>query len=573
MKALILWTTIILSCSCTQLSPGSSKKDRTVPPQDSNAVKINQIESFDQNDQTPGSNGISGGGSSGDQNQQPQKEENSPSDQNENPETPPDEAENEILNLFSIKPKPASVIIEDDFIPFELETEEIRTDLTRVRRDNVNNLEFTRYISLTHLDYLEKDPEEFIRQKAQIINSISVILNSLSVNEFITKPVPVNSDFSLFRIDLRDYNWSQQQWEQLVSANAANPQKKAYPYNRPFDPAFVEIANIVQTRSPVLRGDWMIRESVKPFVYKNLLQLPDNLSNIESSVGVNRLDNINRTLDQPASTPRAVRTLLAPGHSGVSINNRILERHTALKGSYWMSYDFSISTDVNKDVFSSPIGPGNDVSDQSFDSVDEVESFNPDGGEVIFTLPNGLSGYLLADAAGDLIDEAPTNIVFNSADRDEAGVIENGRSCFSCHANGIIVAQDEMRPFMSAADDELFSDFIREGVLAMHIPQSQMESLIKNDNAIYLNAKKQARFFEGISDNITQSFDFYDDIMSKDLVASELNISLAQFQRILPRLSLDLRAALQSAESTGLERNDFENLFPQLLQEIFNLQQ
>ena len=57
------------------------------------------------------------------------------------------------------------------------------------------------------------------------------------------------------------------------------------------------------------------------------------------------------------------------------------------------------------------------------------------------------------------------------------------------------------------------------------------------------------------------------------MVSSELNITPEQFQRILPQLSLELRAQLQPLDNNQLDREEFERLFPILMQEIFALEQ
>ncbi len=71
--------------------------------------------------------------------------------------------------------------------------------------------------------------------------------------------------------------------------------------------------------------------------------------------------------------------------SGVSRNNRVIERHE-IPGSrcrgYWLSYDFASNGDpiAPKDILANPL------------------DFVQDGGEIIFTLPNGLQGYMIVGA-------------------------------------------------------------------------------------------------------------------------------------------------------------------------------
>src|SRR5581483_5223157 len=100
-------------------------------------------------------------------------------------------------------------------------------------------------------------------------------------------------------------------------------------------------------------------------------------------------------------------------------------------GSYWKSYDFAGNAQ-RKNLFSHPLGPGDGDSD-----------FQHDGGELIFSLPNGLQGYLLIDAKGNRIDKGPVAIVSDPKQGDRQ--VANGISCMSCHARGMIDKADQVR--------------------------------------------------------------------------------------------------------------------------------
>ena len=69
-------------------------------------------------------------------------------------------------------------------------------------------------------------------------------------------------------------------------------------------------------------------------------------------------------------------------NSGVSRNNRLIERHAGHIGYFWTSYDFS-GAHPKAGLFQFPLGPGGEF------------GFQYDGGETIFSLPNGFQGYYL----------------------------------------------------------------------------------------------------------------------------------------------------------------------------------
>ena len=91
--------------------------------------------------------------------------------------------------------------------------------------------------------------------------------------------------------------------------------------------------------------------------------------------------------------------------SGVSGQNRLVERHDAEFGAYyWKSYDFKPRR-ARANLTRFPLGPefpGNPYPRQAF---------RHDGGEMIFGLPNGMQGYFLSDGKGRRIDEGPTDVV------------------------------------------------------------------------------------------------------------------------------------------------------------------
>jgi hypothetical protein len=126
----------------------------------------------------------------------------------------------------------------------------------------------------------------------------------------------------------------------------------------------------------------------------------------------------------------------------------MIERHPLpVLGGYWKSYDFDPlrKAQPGGDLFAAPLGPvGAGL------SRDPKLEFKHDGGEIIWTLPNGLQAYLLVDAKGKRLGQAPSNIVRDSSRAD--GTIINGVSCMSCHTNGMFPPpEDEITKVAGAA--------------------------------------------------------------------------------------------------------------------------
>jgi hypothetical protein len=139
--------------------------------------------------------------------------------------------------------------------------------------------------------------------------------------------------------------------------------------------------------------------------------------------------------------------------SGASQNNRVLERHMSPHGAYWKSLDFKTSLG-DQNIFKNPL------------------RLNPSGGEIISNLPNGLQAYMLIDALGRRLDDAPIAIVSDRNNPDDP-VIHNGRSCMSCHYAGIQAFQDDTRPVIRNVSAATFD---REPWRSIHASRSWISS-------------------------------------------------------------------------------------------------
>ena len=77
----------------------------------------------------------------------------------------------------------------------------------------------------------------------------------------------------------------------------------------------------------------------------------------------------------------------------MSKNNRLIERHTIPTGYFWTSYDFK-GDRPKQSLFVHPLGP------------DGADGFKHDGGETIFSLPNGFQAYYLNTATAPALTRA-----------------------------------------------------------------------------------------------------------------------------------------------------------------------
>ena len=229
---------------------------------------------------------------------------------------------------------------------------------------------FARYFSMTHL-YNTGESAQILQEYR---NGLSKLVNSLSWGVTVTNPQPIDPQGTILYIDLRHYEWDvNNSWGQIEAE---------YPYHISFDAptqtALRDQLSRLQTEMksdiPSVHVDWFVAQASLPPLYHELLSLPLTDRELETRLEVDVVRNL---LNAPG-----VRVWRAgTNNSGVSNNNRVIERHTSRYGAYWKSYDFAGSVGT-QNIFTHPL------------------SFTHDGGEVIFNLPNGLQGYYLANASG-----------------------------------------------------------------------------------------------------------------------------------------------------------------------------
>lgn len=324
---------------------------------------------------------------------------------------------------------------------------------------------FQRYFTITHLWNQGLGDDELRTYR----HALDKLLNSLSWHPRITRAQPIDPGQTVLRIDLRDFMWDANLWNRILSE---------YPYGVLRDTALARAVSVITaSKLPLVRADWFIATACRPPLYHDLLQLPTNLAELERQLRVDPAVNI-----QQDRVARA-----GFNGSGIAKNNRIVERHDAVHGAYWRSYDFEavpqnlIERDLllpdRRNVFAYPLGPG--FTDNTFQHA---------AGEVIFNLPNGLHAYMLVNANNLRADKGPTAIVSDPKRPDRA--VENGISCISCHYRGINPKDDQVREFVQK-NPKAFSRADAEVIQALYVPQTKMRALMDQDAERFRKAVEQ----------------------------------------------------------------------------------
>ena len=311
-----------------------------------------------------------------------------------------------------------------------------------------------RYFTMTHLYNAGETPETLSDYRI----ALSKLVNSLSWKFEITNPTPIDEAQTIFHIDLRRYEWNTTTdvWTQI---------EQVYPYNIAFDPetqaGLLEKMTHLQTETgstvPFVHADWFLATASLPPLYHGILGLPQTDRVLEAQLEVNVANNIR-------NAPGIDVWRAGFNDSGVSSNNRVVERHTSRYGAYWKSYDFAGSVG-SQNIFTHPL------------------DFTHDGGEIIFNLPNGLQAYLLVDANGVRLDDAPIKIVSNPAASDPT--VRNGLSCIGCHTQGMKKFEDSVR---AAIEQDQNPPYNKEQALRLYPEQSVLDDLVVKDTVRFQQA-------------------------------------------------------------------------------------
>lgn len=408
--------------------------------------------------------------------------------------------------------------------------EEIANDLFSAQ---AAQRKFLRYVSFAHQG---NNPKVTNEKMALYRAGFSKAINSLSRSSGLFLPRPVGRKDSnvrkaqvLYRIDFSEYGWDEiEHWQPIL---------KAYPYG--VDPAIHPNPKIGQFYKQIealygkasfdgvayIRADWFTATATRPPLYHILSGTPKTQKELETKLGIDVISNFKLSKARRGGVQK----------SGVSQQNRLIEIHRTQQGIALVSYDFFTNAGRGN-LARFPLGPnfqGNDFSQHAFQH---------DGGEIIYTLPNKLHGYMLVKATGERLDAGPVEIVYDQRQALGTPQIKNGVSCMLCHNKGTIPFKDTIRD--AAA---VLNAAARAKVEELYAETSEMDALLEDERDQYTNALKKViepfllpngpvegrKSFEDFDEPVgVTTVDFTTDI-SRDQAAYELGIDPDAFKGAL----------------------------------------
>jgi serine/threonine-protein kinase len=405
---------------------------------------------------------------------------------------------------------------------------EVNDDLNDADNDDVI---FFRYISLTNRFTAGQCSDALDRDRQGLVK----MLNMLSIDPTITEPEPVNQEETLYRIDLRDYQWDRgisvngtafaDVWEAIADAN---------PYAVEFEGDDADDAkDDTQTAFPIQFADQMMDVAIIGNLYYAIVDVDvnDTLGNfVLNDLQVNVDQNI---LDEEDGTIRAGTT-----RSRISRQDRVVERHDlgVRAGALWQSFDFE-DVGNNENIFEDPFG------------------FIAGGTEAIFTLPNGLLAYVIADANDAIVEDS--DILLDTNQNNFRAV--TSVSCSNCHSAGLIPVVDEVREIALSNQREIGLDRDEvEQLESIYVTAPEFARVVQEDSqSFYQRALQQASLPIQGGDPVSGTFLRFDQDLRIEDAAGDLGLTADELDESLDLLD----PTLAVLERGTLDRDDFTDVY------------
>jgi hypothetical protein len=423
---------------------------------------------------------------------------------------------------------------DDQLVDFDDLYIEIIQDLSG---EDADDTQFYRYISLTNRFTAGVCADSTVMDKER--QGLTKILNMLSIRASIEEPLPINPEETIYRIDLRDFDWNRQitvegttfndVWEAIADAN---------PYAVEFEGDDVDDTKAdTLTAFPVMFADQMMDVAVIGNLYYAIIDVDvtQTLGNfIANDLNINLADNLANEESIRAGTTK----------SRISRQDRLVQRDDieVRGGVIWQSFDFA--DDANESIFDDPFG------------------FNAGGTEAIFTMPNGMLGYIIADANDNIVEDS--DILLDTNQNNFRAI--TSVSCSNCHASGFIPVVDEVAAISidNARQLELDRDEI-EQLEAIYVSPTVFAKVVKDDSAaFYQSALQRANLPTQGGDPVSGTFLRFDADMRLADAAGDLGVTPDDLSRNLQLLD----PVISVLDGGTLDRDDFTALYVESLCEL-----
>jgi hypothetical protein len=406
------------------------------------------------------------------------------------------QAELDILALWidtpSFWPEPAA--------PAACETPPALADFDLVFQSVANDLAtlpsvdqpFYRYLSLTNRSNAACDEAELASDRHALFKG----LNMLSLNPSVHAPVAIDAAQRIYRIDLRDFDWTRaielggQSFPDVWEAIAA-----ASPYSIEFSGSAAALAKqATATAFPVLFANHLLDQALAGDLYYAILGLPrsDLRAFLYDAWGLDAAQDLEDGLERRAGTWK----------SRVTQADRLVQRdQLGSRGVLWQAFEIDDRKDAS--MFEEPL---------------------QDWGvrrQIMFTLPNGLFGFISTDPNDRPLTD--TQLLLDTLDDPlpARGVV----SCSACHASGLIPVVDEVKNVSTANAKDIGLNAEQVALLDQVYPDSSaFGELVASDSAPYGQALARLQLASSGSDPVATAALRFDAPLTLRDAAGELGV-------------------------------------------------
>jgi hypothetical protein len=401
----------------------------------------------------------------------------------------------------------------------------IASDLSGLDADDAP---FTRYLSLANQANADGCGPVLDGARA----ALDKLVNSVSLDPVLTQPVAVDVNETLYRIDLRDYGWDRpiavdgtsfsDAWEAIIASSVY-----AVPYAG--DDADDSVADS-GTSVPLLFGDAFVATVAKAPLYYALLDIPGDVD-----------DFLSDDLGVDVAAARAAGEVARAGLGGTGIGRSefLAER-----------FDLQVRTGSVWQIFS-----GEDGADAL--TADPSSTPDSDERELVFTLPNGLLGHVLADGNGQRSDDSA--LTLDTSQNNFRALV--GVSYFRLRAQGVTPSDQIRQLALDEADRFTPAELTR--IRELYPSAGELARIVAADRAAVESALAGIGIdIDAEPEPISQLFAEFDRDVDLDRAAGDLLISSDGLESNLALLD----PALAGLGSGGfVDRDDFSVFYRQSL--------
>lgn len=344
-------------------------------------------------------------------------------------------------------------------------------------------------------------------------------IHSVSYGNTVRPCEPVPHSNSLFWVDIRNYAWTIQAWENVISHE---------PY---FKEPWIDSQLAYQMRllggNSLCRADWFIvniSDTTKqvdldpketPLYYELLYStvgIPTTVDDFMGRWGVDK--------EKILSLQILSGSLIDEGESGISRHNRQLSRARTELGYYYETSD--VKTSTGERDYLEVLEPG--VFGRRF----------RDAGEQITTNKVGLQVYFLSDSKGNRVEFADATLVWDRTDTRDVRV-KTARSCVICHAEGLNLPKDGFKDILESGVVELHTyDYALQNALEAFYAGG-IEQDIEDDRILYQRAVERVCGIDGpmLVRLFRHVLNKYESDINLEIAATECGISIEQFTKLV----------------------------------------